>query len=285
MVGGLANVVLHDLATNDGWARDFGPMFLAGSENLEPAMVDWEYNAWGGKYPPFDTDNAVPARIAELTGHRRFTPGIVLEGGAVDGNGAGTILTTEVCLLNPNRNPGLSRAEVEQYLADFCGARNVIWLGGGLAGDDTDGHVDELARFVGPRTVLAAVCSDPQDENHAPLADNLRRLQATRDAEGRALEVIPIPLPSPMFHGPQRLPSSYLNFYIANGVAIAPQFDDPADRLICETLERLLPGRQVRGLPAVDLIVGRGAFHCITQQQTASEIRNSEFGLRGGASQ
>ncbi len=269
MVGGRSNVVLHDIVTNDAWARDFGPMFLAGAAGLPAALVDWEYNAWGGKYPPFDSDNAVPGQIAQLTGRQRLTPGIILEGGAVDGNGAGTILTTEVCLLNPNRNPQLSQTEIEQYLADFCGARKVIWLGGGIIGDDTDGHVDELARFVGPRTVLAAVTSDAQDENYEPLQDNFRRLSAASDADGRPLEVIPVELPQPLFHGPQRLPTSYMNFYIANGVVIVPRFNDPADRAVCETLARLFPGRQIRGLSAVDLIVGRGAYHCITQQQGA----------------
>ncbi len=269
MVGGTPNVVLHDIVTNDAWARDFGPMFLGGSADLPAALVDWDYNAWGGKYPPFDSDDAVPRQIAQLTGHRRFSPGIILEGGAVDGNGAGTLLTTEACLLNPNRNPRLTKAEIEQYLADYCGASRVIWLGGGIVGDDTDGHVDELARFVGPRAVVASIASDPQDENYEPLADNYRRLCLARDAEGRPLEVIPIELPRALFHGPQRLPASYMNFYIANGVVIVPQFDDPADRTVCETLARLFPGRQIRGLSAVDLIVGRGAYHCITQQQVA----------------
>jgi agmatine deiminase len=269
MVGGTPNVVLHDMVTNDAWARDFGPMFLAGSNNLPPALVDWEYNAWGGKYPPFDSDNAVPGQIAEVTGRQRLRPGVILEGGAVDGNGAGTILTTEVCLLNPNRNPQLGRGEIEQYLADFCGARKVIWLGGGMIGDDTDGHVDELARFVGDRTVLAAIENDPQDENYESLQGNLRRLQSASDADGRPLEVIPVQVPKPLFHGPQRLPASYMNFYIANGVVIVPQFNDPADRDVCETLARLFPGRQIRGLSAADLIVGRGAYHCITQQQGA----------------
>jgi agmatine deiminase len=270
MVGGTPNVMLHNIVTNDAWARDFGPMFLAGSEGLPPALVDWEYNAWGGKYPPFDSDNAVPRQIAQLTGRQRLAPGIILEGGAVDGNGAGTILTTEACLLNPNRNPRLAQAEIEQYLADYCTARKVIWLGGGIVGDDTDGHVDELARFVGPSTVLAAVESDPLDENYAPLQDNLRRLRAATDADGRPLEVIPVELPRALFHGPQRLPASYMNFYIANGVVIVPQFDDPADLTVCETLARLFPDRQIRGLSAIDLIVGRGAYHCITQQQGAS---------------
>ncbi len=270
LVGGTPHVVLHDIVTNDAWARDFGPMFLAGKPGLPSALVDWEYNAWGGKYPPFDSDNGVPAKIAPLTAHERFAPGIILEGGAVDGDGAGTILTSEECLLNANRNPQLSRAEIEQFLADYCGARKVIWLGRGIVGDDTDGHVDELARFVGPRTVVAAAESDSQDDNFASLDDNLRRLRAAHDAEGRPLEVIPIAQPRPVYHGSQRLPASYMNFYVANGVVIVPQFDDPADRLACAALARLFPDRQIRPLRAVDLVLGRGGFHCITQQQVAS---------------
>jgi agmatine deiminase len=269
LVGGVPNVVLHDIATDDVWARDHGPMFLAGPSSLEPALVDWEYNAWGGKYPPFDLDNAVPARVAELTGRRRFTPGIVLEGGAIDTNGQGTLLTTEQCLLNPNRNPQLSRADVERYLRDYCCAKKILWLGGGIAGDDTDGHIDELARFVGPTTVVAALESDPADENYEPLQDNYRRLAAMSDAGGSPLEVIPIPMPRPRYFDNQRLPACYLNFYIANGVVIVPQFSDPADRVAVDTLARLFAGRQIRGLDAVDLVWGLGAFHCITHEQPA----------------
>ena len=178
----MPNVTLHDIPTNDVWARDHGPMFLVGPPSSPPALVDWDYNAWGGKYPPFDLDNAVPRHMAELTGRRRFTPGIILEGGAIDGNGAGTILTTEQCLLNPNRNPQLCRADIEHYLADYLRRKKVLWLGGGIVGDDTDGHIDELARFVGPTTVVAALEDDPADENYEPLHDNFARLQAMTDA-------------------------------------------------------------------------------------------------------
>lgn len=267
-VGTLPNVTLHDIATNDAWARDHGPMFLS-APSLEPALVDWEYNAWGGKYPPFDLDNAVPAQVARLSGRRRFAPGIILEGGAIDGNGEGTILTTESCLMNPNRNPTLSRAEIERHLVDYACAKKILWLTGGIAGDDTDGHVDELARFVGPTTVVAAVESDPREENYEPLKDNIARLQTMSDASGRPLEVIPIPMPRPMHHDRQRLPACYLNFYIANGIVIVPQFSDPADRVATEILARLFPGRQIRGIEATDLVCGLGAFHCITQQQPA----------------
>jgi agmatine deiminase len=269
LVGELPQVRIHDVPTNDAWIRDHGPMFLVGGPGDEPALIDWEYNAWGGKYPPFDRDNVVPRRVAEITGRRRFEAGIILEGGAVDFNGHGSVLTSEQCLLNPNRNASLGRAEIERYLADYCAATNVLWLGDGIVGDDTDGHIDELARFVGPRTVVAAVERDPRDENHAPLADNLQRLKSMRDEQGRSLEVIEIPLPGRLMHGEQRLPASYMNFYIANGVVIVPTFDDPNDRLAQETLARLLPTRQVVPIRAVDLAWGLGAFHCITQQEPA----------------
>lgn len=268
-VGNLPNVTLHDIATNDAWARDHGPMFLAGGDSLDPALVDWQYNAWGGKYPPFDLDNAVPAHVAERTRYRRFTPGIVMEGGAVDGNGAGTILTTETCLLNANRNPTLGKHEIEQYLRDYACVQKVLWLAGEIVGDDTDGHIDELARFVGPTTVVAAAEDDPRDENYEPLADNLSLLTTMTDAQRRPLEVIPLPMPRPVYQDNERLPASYLNFYIANGVVILPQYNDPNDQVARETLARLFPNRQIRGIEAVDLAWGLGTFHCITQQQPA----------------
>lgn len=267
MVGRLDNVELFDIPTNDCWMRDHGPTFLVGQTALEPALVDWEYNAWGGKYPPFDLDNRVPTELARRLDRRRFAPGIVLEGGAVDVNGKGTLLTTEQCLLNPNRNPNLSRAEIEQYLADYLAAPHVLWLAGGIVGDDTDGHIDELARFVNPTTVVAAVESDPADENYAPLQDNLARLRGFRDQDGRPLDVIPLPMPAPIHHAGQRLPACYANFYIANGLVVVPQFNDPADAAAVQTLARLFPDRQVIGLPAVDLAWGLGAYHCITQQE------------------
>jgi agmatine deiminase len=179
----------------------------------------------------------------------------------------GTLLTTEQCLLNPNRNPQLSRSDIERYLADYCSARKVIWLGGGIVGDDTDGHIDELARFVGPRTVVVAVEEDPSDANYAALQDNLSRLKRATDQDGDALEIVPLPMPRAIVQNGQRLPGSYCNFYIANGLVIVPQFDDPSDAKAIEILSRFFPDRRVQGLRAVDLVLGLGAFHCITQQQ------------------
>jgi len=266
-VGDVPNVTLHEVKTNDAWARDHGPTFLVGPPGSPPVLVDWEYNAWGGKYPPFDDDNRVPRQVAEITGRRRFAPGIILEGGAIDVDGRGTLLTTEQCLLNPNRNPQLSRADIERYLADYLAVRRVLWLAGGIAGDDTDGHIDELARFVKPGVVVAAYEADQSDENYEALADNWARLQTFHDVEGRPLEVIPLQQPRASYYNEQRLPGSYCNFYIGNRVVIVPQYDDPADAGAVATLAGLFPDRQVVPIRAVDLVWGLGAFHCITQQE------------------
>ena len=274
LVGDLKNVTLHGVPTNDSWCRDHGPTFLSRSPtpplspSLPPALVDWEYNAWGGKYPPFDLDNQVPRRIAEVTGRRRFVPGIVLEGGAIDGNGEGVILTTESCLLNPNRNPHLSREQVEQYLRDYLGSKQVLWLSGGeIAGDDTDGHIDQIARFVGPSTVVVSTCDDPSDDNYGPTQQNLIELQNLRLHDGRSLEIVPLPLPRPLFCDGQRLPAGYCNFLIINGAVIVPQFGDPADDVAIRTLKQMFPVRDVHGCPSLNLIWGLGSFHCLSQQE------------------
>jgi agmatine deiminase len=272
-LGDVPAVTLWDIPTNDAWCRDHGPMFLSGPPELPPALVDWEYNAWGGKYPPFDRDNAVPREIARRLGFRRFAPGIVLEGGAVEGNGRGTILTTETCLLHPNRNPALGREDIERYLAEYCGARHVLWLSGhGIAGDDTDGHIDQLARFVNPTTVVAMSEENAADENHGPLQENLARLRAMRDQDGRPLDVVPLRMPRPKYVGDQRVPAGYANFYIANGAVLVPQFEDPADEAALAVLRDLFPGRRVIGLPSLDLVWGLGSFHCMTQQQPAASV-------------
>jgi agmatine deiminase len=266
-VGKMPGVTIHDIPTNDVWMRDHGPTFLVGPSNEPPALVDWEYNAWGGKYPPYDDDNRVPAILAERLGRRRFAPGIVMEGGAIDTNGRGTFLTTEQCLLNDNRNPTLSKSDIEQYLADYLGATKVLWLSEGIVGDDTDGHIDELARFVGPRSVVAAVEEDASDENYEPLRKNLALLRSFTDQDGRPLEIVPLPMPRAIYYQDQRLPASYANFYIANGLVVVPQFQDPADEVAIDILARFFPDRQVVGQNALDLAWGLGAFHCITQQE------------------
>jgi agmatine deiminase len=270
LVGDVPQVTLHDIPTNDVWTRDHGPMFLAGPPGLPPSLVDWDYNAWGGKYPPFDLDNEIPRQVAELTGRRRFVPGIILEGGAVDGNGAGTILTTEQCLLNPNRNPHLGRLEVERHLADYCAARKVIWLGGGIVGDDTDGHIDDLTRFTDATTLVTLMEDDPADENHALLLENRKRLDAMRDPSGQPWRIVELPTPGRIERDGQRLPASYANFYVANGVVLMPGFGHPNDARAQAILQDLFPTRRVIVWPSLDLIWGLGALHCITQQQPAA---------------
>lgn len=271
-VGDYPGVKLFDIQTNDAWCRDHGPMFVIGSVNNpdNAAIVDWEYNAWGGKYPPFDKDNAVPSQIATVCQRRRFVPGIILEGGSVEGNGRGTILTTQSCLLNPNRNPNTSRSETESYLADYLGATKVLWLERGeLAGDDTDGHIDQLARFVNPTTIVAAWEDDPADINHEPLRANFEQLSEMTDQEGNSFIVVRLPLPQPKFYDGHRLPACYCNFYIANDSIIVPQFDDPADAGAIEILRELCPDRTVVGVSSIDLVWGLGSFHCLTQQEPA----------------
>jgi agmatine deiminase len=273
LVGSLPNVTLHDFPTNDAWCRDHGPTFLS-SKVLPPALVDWEYNAWGGKYPPFDHDNLIPGRIAAFTGRKVFKAGIILEGGAIDGNGRGTILTTEMCLLNPNRNKDLDKAGTEKYLRDYLGAKKILWLNGGeIAGDDTDGHIDQLARFVDPHTIIAASCDDPADENFEPLRENLKQLREMTDQDGQPFKIVPLPMPPALFVDEQRLPAGYCNFLIANGVVIVPQFEvAEADQLALDVLRPLFPNRQVLGCPSRNLIWGLGSFHCLSQQEPLAEL-------------
>ena len=267
MVGTVSGVTLYDVPTNDAWIRDFGPTFLAGPSGSPPALVDWQYNAWGGKYPPFDCDNRAGRRIAEHLGRRRFSPTMVLEGGAIDHNGLGTVLAAEACLLNENRNPGFGRCDAERFLADYLSARKVLWMNTLIAGDDTDGHVDQFVRFVGPSTVVVAREPDPADETHAPLEAAYARLEQMTDQDDRPLERVSLPMPSPIYHEGVRVPANYANFYIANGLVVVPQFDNSADNEACRVLAQVFPDRAIRGLPALDLIWGLGAYNCATQQE------------------
>ncbi len=261
-----SGVELVELSTDDAWIRDHGPIFVTAADRAA-AVVDWGYNAWGGKYPPWDQDALVARSLAERLGLRRFAPGIILEGGSIDGDGQGTVLTTEGCLLHPNRNPNKSREEIEVLLGAYLGVEKVLWLGDGIVGDDTDGHVDDLTRFVAPGVVVTVVEDDPSDANFAVLAENRRRLESMTDARGRALDVRTLPMPRPVLEGADRLPASYANFYIGNAAVLVPTFDDPADDVALGALENLFPGRRVVGIGARDLVWGLGAFHCLTQQQ------------------
>jgi agmatine deiminase len=269
-IGHLPRVTLHDIATNDAWTRDHGPTFVRHQSGASIAAVDWTYNAWGGKYPPFDRDAVVAKKVAQELGARRFDVDMVMEGGAIETNGTGTVLASEECLLNPNRNPSLTRACAERRLCELLAAEQVIWLGGGIVGDDTDGHVDQLARFVDRRTIVTVVEDDRTDENHASLAENLQRLDAARDAHGAPFRIVTLPLPRPVVIDGARLPASYANFYIANKNVIVPTFRDPADAHALETLAALFPHREVIGFDAVNLVEGLGGIHCITQQQPAT---------------
>jgi len=262
-------VQLHSIPTDDAWLRDTGPLFVVRERAgvRERALLDFRFDAWGGKYAPWDRDDAVPTGVAALLGLPRHAADFVLEGGSVDGDGAGTVLTTESCLLNPNRGAGRSRDTVEQRLEEWLGATRVLWLGAGIAGDDTDGHVDDVARFVGPATVVAAVEDDPGDANHAPLAENLRRLRGMRDARGKPLDVATLPMPPPLVIGGLQCPASYANFYLANGCALVPTFGAASDERALAVLRELLPGRDVVGIPSGDLVQGLGALHCLSQQE------------------
>jgi agmatine deiminase len=263
-----ANVFFHHNPTNDAWCRDHGPIFLQRRRGgrTEEAIVDWNYNAWGGKYPPYDLDDVIPTRIAEELGVPLFHPGMVLEGGSIDVNGSGTLLTTEACLLNPNRNPRLDRATIEACLRDYLGVSHILWLGDGIVGDDTDGHVDDLTRFVDPRTVVTVVEDDPSDRNYEPLQSNLERLNRMTDQDGRPLRVVTLPMPRPMYQDGQRLPASYANFYIANDIVLLPTYDPERDEEARSTLQSLFPAREIIGMDCTDLVWGLGAFHCVTQQ-------------------
>lgn len=265
------NIFFHHHPTNDAWCRDHGPIFLnrlAGGRP-EQLILDWGYNAWGGKYPPFDDDDRIPSRIGAALGIPVLKPGIVLEGGSIDVNGRGTLLTTESCLLNPNRNGSLGREAIERYLRDYLGVRHILWLGEGIEGDDTDGHVDDLTRFVDPTTVVTVVEDDPADPNYRPLRDNLARLRGMTDQDGRPLDVVTIPMPRPMYQDDHRLPASYANFYIANRVVLMPAYDPERDEDARATLQRVFPDRRVIPIACTDLVWGLGSIHCVTQQWPA----------------
>jgi agmatine deiminase len=255
--------------TNDSWIRDHGPIFvnkISDDAGASQIALDWIFNSWGEKYGAYDLDDAIPRKLGARFGFEVVEPGLVLEGGSIDVNGEGLLLTTESCLLNRNRNPHLSQAPIEEYLMTYIGATHVLWLGDGIKGDDTDGHIDDLARFVTPHSVVTVVEDDPADANYHALQDNLKRLHAMRDEHRRPLRIETLPMPTPVVYDDTRLPASYANFYIANGGVIMPTFDCPADAIAMRTLQRLFPSRRVIGVPSIDLVWGLGAVHCLTQQ-------------------
>jgi agmatine deiminase len=260
------------IPTDRAWTRDFGPMFLR--RDGEVAVAGFHFNGWA-KYRNCRLDAAVARQASASLGFRFFPVEVkgrnfVLEGGSIDGNGRGTVVTTEECLLDQHvqpRNPGLSREETERVFAEYLGASNVLWLGRGIAGDDTHGHVDDLCRFVSPRTVVLCRESNPRDANYQPLAENWERIQGMHLEDGSKVEVVPLPMPAPLYFDGQRLPASYANFYMANAAVLVPTFNDPNDRVALGTLAELMPDRPVIGIHALDLVWGLGTLHCLTQQQ------------------
>ena len=267
---GVANVEFVELATDDSWMRDTGPVFVVPREpaaGARPAAVCWGWNAWGGKYPPWDKDAALGRAIAKYLGLAVIDGGLVVEGGGLETDGEGTLLVNHRCLEDPARNPGVSRDRLEEILSARLGSERVLWVGGELAGDDTDGHIDQLARFVAPGRVVAARQPDPRDPNHAGLEANLALLRSLDDARGRRLEVIPIDIPARFSFQGTQLPASHLNFYVGNGFVAVPVFHAATDDAALRTLERCFPGRVIEPVVCTELVRGRGALHCITRDE------------------
>jgi len=264
----LSKVTLYDHPTNDSWCRDHGPIFIKNEKSGEVAVTDWEYNAWGGKYPPYDKDNTVPSRIANGLGLRRFEKKMVLEGGSIEVNGAGSLLTTEACLLHKNRNPSMTKVEIEQALRDYLGVSQILWLGDGIIGDDTDGHIDDLSRFFRPDGIVTVVERDRKDPNFRILRDNLERLRALRTPQGKRFRILELPMPKPCWCDGQQMPASYANFLVINGAVLFPTFrQSRRDNEAAEVLAECFPNRDIIAVDCLDLVWGLGTLHCISQQQ------------------
>jgi agmatine deiminase len=256
--------------TDDAWCRDHGPAFLINPKaEVKKVIVDWGYNAWGGKYPPFDLDDVIPTLIGKALNIPVYHPGIVMEGGSVDFNGKGTVLTTKNCLLNKNRNPHLKQDQIEGYLRDYYGVSNILWLGDGIEGDDTDGHIDDLTRFVNETTVVTVVEHNKKDKNYTPLKENTEALAKMKLENGKSIDIIELPMPGKVIYQGMRLPMSYANFYISNKYIVTPIFKDPNDERALDVLQACFPDRKVVGLDCRDIIWGLGAFHCLSHEEPA----------------
>ncbi|MGH7996236.1 MAG: agmatine deiminase family protein [Opitutaceae bacterium] len=266
----LDRVEFHPHPTDDAWCRDHGPIFVRNDRTGKVALTDWKYNAWGRKYPPYRRDNRIPVLIGRALRLRRFEKRMVLEGGSIDVNGKGILLTTESCLLNPNRNPRMSRAEIEAALRDYLGVTAIHWLGEGIAGDDTDGHIDDLSRFFREDGIVTGVEPNRRDPNHRALRENLERLTALRTPAGRKFRIVELPMPRPCFCRGRRLPATYANFLVINGAVLMPAFRQPKrDAQAAEILGACFPGREVVPIDCLELVWGLGALHCLSQQQPA----------------
>ncbi|HTI60727.1 agmatine deiminase family protein [Mucilaginibacter sp.] len=263
----LTKIEFFNFPTNDAWCRDHGPAFLINPETKQKAIIDWGYNAWGDKYPPYDLDDVIPTRIAQHFGLPVYHPGIVMEGGSVDFNGKGTVLTTTACLLNKNRNPHLNQQQIEAYLQNYYGVEQVLWLGDGIIGDDTDGHIDDITRFVNEDTVVTVIEENKADENYQILQENLETLKTMRLLNGKQLNIVELPMPDPVFYDGQRLPASYANFYIANAAVIVPTYRSKNDDRALDILSKCFSDRKVIGIDSTDIIWGLGSFHCLSQQE------------------
>ncbi len=266
----LSRVNFYDHPTNDAWCRDHGPIFVKNDKTGEVALTDWEHNAWGGKYPPYDLDNTIPPKIAAALGLRIFEKKMIMEGGSLDVNGAGLLLTTESCLLNKNRNPSMSKGQIERALRDFLGVKTIYWLGDGIVGDDTDGHIDDMTRFFSTDGIVTVVESNKRDKNHPILRENLERLQGLRTPDGKKFNIATLPMPKPVFCDGQQMPASYANFLVINGAVLLPTFQQPKrDAEAAEVLAACFPGREIIPIDCLELVWGLGTLHCISQQQPA----------------
>ena len=263
----LRRIEFFEFETNDAWCRDHGPAFLINTETKQKAIVDWGYNAWGNKYPPFDLDDVIPTKIGERFGLPVYHPGIVMEGGSVDFNGAGTLITSTACLLNVNRNPHLNQQQIEEYLQNYYGVEQVLWVGEGIIGDDTDGHIDDTVRFVNEDTVVTVIEEDKNDANYQLLQDNLEMLKKMRLPNGKQLNIVELPMPREVIYEDQHLPASYANFYIANSAVVMPTFRCDRDAIALDILQGCFPDRKVVGIDSTDIIWGLGSFHCLSQQE------------------
>ncbi len=261
------NIKLYDLPTNDSWCRDHGPSFIINAKNKEKAIVNWGYNAWGEKYPPFNDDNAIPSKVAALKQLRLFEPDLILEGGSIEVNGKGTLITSESCLLNKNRNPHLNKAEIEQLLLDYYGMHQILWIKEGIAGDDTDGHIDDTTRFINENTILTAIESNRLDDNHRALKNNLYLLKEMKLLNGEKINIVELPMPKPVYEEGIRLPASYANFYICNNKVIVPTYQCTQDDIALRIIESCFPKRKIIGIDSTDIIWGLGSFHCLSQQE------------------